>query len=82
MALQRAEDVDGVKVACDCVVEYRGFFEQANQGGGGQKSLEDYFFEREAQLNKLAFLQQFHFAIVYAFLKLREQEIRYYFCLR
>jgi V-type H+-transporting ATPase subunit d len=76
MALQRADDVEGVKLACDSVVEYRPFFEQTNQGGGMQKSLEDYFFEREAQLNKLAFLEQFHFAIVFAFLKLREQEIR------
>jgi len=81
MALQRADDIEGVKVACDTVVEYRPFFEQTNQGGGMQKSLEDHFFETEAQLNKLAFLQQFHFAIVYAFVKLREQEIRYVPCL-
>jgi V-type H+-transporting ATPase subunit d len=58
MAMQRAEDVEGVKLACDSVVEYRPFFEQTSQGGGMQKSLEDHFFEREAQLNKLAFLQQ------------------------
>jgi V-type H+-transporting ATPase subunit d len=57
LALQRADDVEGVKLACDSVVEYRPFFEQTSQGGG-QKSLEDHFFEREAQLNKLAFLQQ------------------------
>ena len=58
MALQRADDVEGVKLACDSVVEYRPFFEQTSSGGGMQKSLEDHFFEREAQLNKLAFLQQ------------------------
>jgi len=57
MALQRAEDVEGVKLACDSVVEYRAFFEQMSQGSM-QKSLEDHFFEREAQLNKLAFLEQ------------------------
>jgi len=57
-ALQHADDVEGVKLACDSVIEYRPFFEQANQGPGIQKSLEDFFFEREAQLNKLAFLQQ------------------------
>jgi V-type H+-transporting ATPase subunit d len=58
VALQRADDVESVKLACDSVVEYRPFFEQTTQGGGTQKSLEDHFFEREAQLNKLAFLQQ------------------------
>jgi vacuolar-type H+-ATPase subunit C/Vma6 len=57
MALQRADDVEGVKLACDSVVEYRGFFEQGSGGAAG-KSLEDHFFEREAHLNKLAFLQQ------------------------
>jgi V-type H+-transporting ATPase subunit d len=57
-ALQRADDVEGVKLACDNVVEYRQFFEQSTSSAGGQKSLEDHFFEREAQLNKLAFLQQ------------------------
>ena len=57
VALQRADDIEGVKVACDSVVEYRGFFEQGSGGAAG-KSLEDHFFEREAQLNKLAFLQQ------------------------
>ena len=59
VALGRAEDVEGVKLACDSVVEYREFFEQGSGGvGTGAKSLEDHFFEREAQLNKLAFLQQ------------------------
>jgi V-type H+-transporting ATPase subunit d len=58
LALQHAEDIEGVKMACDSVVEYRSFFEQTGSGGGIQKSLEDHFFEREAQLNKLAFLQQ------------------------
>ena len=58
IALQRVEDVEGVKLACDNVLEYRPFFEQTSQGAGMQKSLEDHFFEREAMLNKGAFLQQ------------------------
>jgi V-type H+-transporting ATPase subunit d len=57
-ALQRAENVEDVKLACDSVVEYKPFFEQSVTGAGMTKSLEDHFFEREAQLNKLAFLQQ------------------------
>ncbi|OLL23000.1 V-type proton ATPase subunit d [Neolecta irregularis DAH-3] len=50
--LSRAEDVEGVKGAVAGVVEYRRFFEQGN------KSLEDWFFEREVELNKNAFLSQ------------------------
>ena len=62
MALRHTDDIEGVKLACDCVVEYRSFFEQTMQGGGIQKSLEDHFFEREAQLNKNAFLEQVQYA--------------------
>ena len=57
MALQESEDIEAVKLACDGIAEYASFFEQSNQSGV-TKSLEDQFFEREAQLNKLAFLQQ------------------------
>jgi V-type H+-transporting ATPase subunit d len=66
MALQRVEDVEGVKLACENVLEYRPFFEQTSQGGGMQKSLEDHFFEREAMLNKGAFLQQvqYHYILL------------------
>ena len=57
--LMRADDIDGVRAAIEGIPEYKAFFEQ----GSSQKSLEDHFFEREANLNKLAFLQQvcFHF---------------------
>lgn len=57
MALQESEDIEAVKLACDGIAEYASFFEQSTQSGA-TKSLEDQFFEREAQLNKLAFLQQ------------------------
>ena len=57
MALQEADDIEAVKIACEGVVEYSSFFEQSAQTDS-TRSLEDQFFEREAQLNKLAFLQQ------------------------
>ncbi|KAK0257595.1 V-type proton ATPase subunit d [Friedmanniomyces endolithicus] len=60
-----------------------------NSGGGGLgnqsggvggdtegKSLEDMFYEREMQIAKMSFTFQFTHAIVYAWVKLREQEIR------
>jgi V-type H+-transporting ATPase subunit d len=60
MALREAEDIEAVKLACDGVVEYAAFFEQSAQADSS-RSLEDQFFEREAHLNKLAFLQQVRF---------------------
>jgi V-type H+-transporting ATPase subunit d len=40
------------------------------------KSLEDTFFEYEVKLNRHSFEQQFHYAIFYSYIKLKEQEIR------
>lgn len=40
------------------------------------KELEDVLFEREVELCRLAFEGQSHFACVYAFVKLKEQEKR------
>ncbi|RKP10140.1 V0 complex, c/d subunit of ATPase [Thamnocephalis sphaerospora] len=68
--LARADDLDAVKSVCETYVDYRHFFE--NQ----VHSLEDCFFAREVELNKLAFQQQFHYGIFYAYTRLKEQEIR------
>eukprot|EP00831_Metopus_contortus_P018540 TRINITY_DN17911_c0_g1_i4.p4 TRINITY_DN17911_c0_g1~~TRINITY_DN17911_c0_g1_i4.p4 ORF type:complete len:111 (-),score=29.54 TRINITY_DN17911_c0_g1_i4:87-419(-) len=40
------------------------------------KSLDDYMFEEKAKAYALAFEQQFHVAVYYAYMKLKEQEIR------
>ena len=44
--------------------------------GGVGAELEDRFFIYEVHLNKQAFLQQFQYAVFYAYMKLKEQEIR------
>ncbi|KAI9810628.1 MAG: H(+)-transporting V0 sector ATPase subunit d [Thelocarpon impressellum] len=44
--------------------------------GGDGKSLEDMFYQKEMELSKAAFTRQFTYAIVYAWVRLREQEIR------
>mmetsp|Transcript_21436 Transcript_21436/g.67305 ORF Transcript_21436/g.67305 Transcript_21436/m.67305 type:complete len:382 (+) Transcript_21436:99-1244(+) len=40
------------------------------------RSIDDAFYEREVQMLELAFEGQMHFAIYYAYVKLKEQEIR------
>ncbi|KAG4413627.1 H(+)-transporting V0 sector ATPase subunit d [Cadophora malorum] len=87
--LSRADDIEGVRLAVDGVSDYKGYFEatglgQASTGagnmsggvGGDGKSLEDMFYQKEMEISKSAFTRQFTFAIVYAWVKLREQEIR------
>ncbi|CAH1760714.1 5329_t:CDS:2 [Entrophospora sp. SA101] len=63
--LRKADDVEQVRSAVE-----------AWTATSEAKTLDDQFFEYEVHLNKLTFQQQFHYAIFYAFLKLKEQEIR------
>ncbi|KAL7273928.1 H(+)-transporting V0 sector ATPase subunit d [Rhizina undulata] len=80
--LSRADDVEGVRAAVEGVSDYKAFFEQGMGQGGGTfsgnqpKSLEDLFYQREMEIAKGAFTQQFTYAVVFAWVKLREQEIR------
>ncbi|KAF3196419.1 H(+)-transporting V0 sector ATPase subunit d [Orbilia oligospora] len=83
LMLSRADDPEAVRLAIEIVGEYRYFFDQGGigQGGGGigggtQKSLEDIFYQKEMELAKGTFTHHFTFAVVYAWLKLQEQEIR------
>ncbi|OZJ04254.1 V-type proton ATPase subunit d [Bifiguratus adelaidae] len=70
--LAKADDMDQVKQICEVFHEYRPFFDTTS----GSKTLEDKFFEHEVKLNRLAFMQQFSYAVYYAYIKLKEQEIR------
>lgn len=85
LMLSRADDFEGVRLAVEGVADYKSFFDAAglgggpsgpgNMGGGGTegKSLEDMFYQKEMEISKGAFTRQFTFAIVYAWVKLREQ---------
>jgi V-type H+-transporting ATPase subunit d len=72
--LAKATDIDAVRGAIDAYPEYRGLL--SDMGMEEEKSIEDQFFELEVNLNRLAFEQQFHYGMYYAYVKLKEQEIR------
>jgi len=72
--LEKADDPEQVRAALETYMVYAQIMSQV--GFGGDTSLEDHFYKREVHLNKLAFDQQYHFGLFYAYLRLKEQEIR------
>ena len=87
--LSRADEVEGVSIAVSGISDYKQYFDAAglNQGnfgagnmaggsGSDGKSLEDMFYQKEMEISKLAFTRQFTHAVIYAWVKLREQVSR------
>ena len=72
--LARTEDAEQVRAAMEPYPVYRRLFNEVGLHAG--KSLESAFFEREISMCHLAFLQMFQYGVHYAWLRLKEQEIR------
>ena len=86
LMLSRADDLEGVSLAVSGNHDYKSYFDQigmsggtsgvGNMSGGGgaeSKSLEDMFYQKEMEISKTAFTRQFTHAVIYAWVKLREQ---------
>lgn len=84
LMLSKADDVEAVNLAVSGVGQYKAFFDTVgiSQSGGGiggsseGRSLEDLFYQKEMELSKLAFTRQFTPAVVFAWIKLKEQVSR------
>lgn len=80
--LNNADTLDKLKEAVRPYEQYRRFVENAPEPGKddehdkGMKSLDDNMYAEQAKMYALAFEQQFHCACFYAYVRLKEQEIR------
>jgi len=61
-----------MKLYDDC----KDFYEQGSTKAGSTKSIEDLIYVQNVSMYELAFEQQYHYGVIYAWTKLREQEIR------
>ena len=69
------EDEESLGRCLEMFPQYSGIW-NVHAAGGGDKSIDDAFYERDVQMLELAFEGQMHYAAFYAYVKLKEQEIR------
>ncbi|KAH3684652.1 hypothetical protein WICPIJ_004368 [Wickerhamomyces pijperi] len=69
--LSECDNAERIREIVEYVGEYKVFFD-----GSTGKSIEDHFYEREMNLCRDAFTQQFTFSTIWAWLRSKEQEVR------
>jgi V-type H+-transporting ATPase subunit d len=85
-ALRKATNEQTIRAAIDTFPQYLEVFEQCRgyyirntdqeQVNENQLSLEDALYRQELTMYEMAFEQQMHYGVFYAWVKLKEQEIR------
>jgi V-type H+-transporting ATPase subunit d len=73
--LASADDFEAIRAAMERCPPYRALFTRLGYGEAAAQ-LDKVLFEEEARRCALTFERQFHYAIFYAYMRLREQEVR------
>lgn len=74
--LSKVDDEAKLTLALSSYPAYRTIFEKFMTSSADEFSIDDEFYRREVRMYELAFESQMHFGIFYAYVKLKEQEIR------
>jgi len=74
--LTKVDDDQKLANALNCFPLYRAIFDKFINLSVDEFSIDDEFYRREVHLCELAFESQMDFGVFYAFLRLKEQEIR------